>query len=43
MRIFGSAAIALIALYLIDQELTNGRYTDAAIALVRQIARSIGF
>jgi hypothetical protein len=43
MRILGSAAIAVIALYLIDQALTNGRYTEAAITLTRQITRSLGF
>ena len=35
--------IALISTAQADQYLTNGRYTDAAMAMLRQIRHAFGF
>jgi len=35
--------VALISTAQVDQYLTHGRYTDAAMAMLRQIGRSFGF
>jgi uncharacterized protein (DUF2336 family) len=35
--------VALISTAQVDQYLTHGRYTDAAMAMLRQIGRAFGF
>jgi len=35
--------VALISTAQVDQYLTHGRYTDAAIAMLRQIRHAFGF
>jgi len=37
------AAVALISTAQVDQYLTHGRYTDAAVAMLRQIRHAFGF
>jgi hypothetical protein len=37
------AVVALISTAQVDQYLTHGRYTDAAIAMLRQIGHAFGF
>ncbi|WP_274535509.1 hypothetical protein [Bradyrhizobium canariense] len=37
------AVVALISTAQIDQYLTHGRYTDAAMAMLRQIRHAFGF
>jgi hypothetical protein len=39
---FAIAALALLGASQVDQYLTNGRYTDAAMAMLRQIRHSLG-
>ena len=36
------AAVMLVAVGLLDQYLTNGRYTDVAFAMLRQMRHSFG-
>ncbi|MGY4368933.1 hypothetical protein ACVW1A_004998 [Bradyrhizobium sp. LB1.3] len=36
-------AVALISTAQVDQYLTHGRYTDAAMAMLRQIGQAFGF
>ncbi|MDA9522819.1 hypothetical protein XI06_21660 [Bradyrhizobium sp. CCBAU 11434] len=40
---FTVAVVALISTAQLDQYLTNGRYTDAAMAMLRQIRHAFGF
>ncbi|WP_377829520.1 hypothetical protein ACFKHW_07095 [Bradyrhizobium lupini] len=40
---FMVAVVALITTAQVDQHLTQGRYTDAAIAMLRQIRHAFGF
>ncbi|WP_256476759.1 hypothetical protein [Bradyrhizobium sp. 186] len=40
---FTVAVVALISIAQLDQYLTNGRYTDAAMAMLRQIRHAFGF
>ncbi|MCK1665263.1 hypothetical protein IVA91_09450 [Bradyrhizobium sp. 153] len=40
---FSIAAVALISTAQLDQYLTNGRYVDAAMAMLRQIRHAFGF
>lgn len=40
---FTVAVVALISAAQVDHYLTNGRYTDAAIAMLRQIRHEFGF
>ncbi len=42
MRAIVAAVIAVSVLYLLDQQVTNGRYTDAAEQMVGQIRQSLG-
>jgi hypothetical protein len=35
--------LALISTAQVDQYITHGRYTDAAMAMLRQIGRAFGF
>jgi hypothetical protein len=42
MRLIGSAFVALIALYLVDQEFYDGRYSSVVVAVIKGIGRSIG-
>jgi hypothetical protein len=42
MKVFGSAVIALIVLWLIDMELNHGHYADVAMTIARGLARSVG-
>jgi hypothetical protein len=42
MKVFGSAVIALIVLWLIDMEINHGRYADSALTVARGLMRSIG-
>jgi hypothetical protein len=42
-RGFTVAFVALISTAQLDQYLTNGRYTDAATDMLRQIGRAFGF
>jgi hypothetical protein len=42
MRPFGSAVTALIVLWLVDIELNHGHYSDVAMSIARELARSIG-
>ena len=35
--------VALVSTAQVDQYLTHGRYTDAAIAMLRQISHAFGF
>jgi hypothetical protein len=42
MRLFGSAVIAVIVLWLIDIELNHGHYAHVALTVARGVARSIG-
>jgi hypothetical protein len=39
---FTIAALALLGASQVDQHLTSGRYTDAAMAMLRQIRHSFG-
>lgn len=39
---FAIAVLALLGATQVDQYLTNGRYTDGAMAMVRQISHSFG-
>jgi hypothetical protein len=43
MRFFGSAIVALIVLWFVDRELSNGHYTSVVLTALRGIARSIGY
>ena len=40
---FTVAVVALISTAQVDHYLTNGRYTDAAMAMLRQIRHAFGF
>jgi hypothetical protein len=40
---FTVAVVALISTAQVDHYLTNGWYTDAAMAMLRQISRAFGF
>ena len=40
---FAAAVVALISTAQLDRYLTNGRYTDAAMDMLRQIRRAFGF
>ncbi|WP_256374879.1 hypothetical protein [Bradyrhizobium sp. WSM2254] len=40
---FTTAVVALMSAAQLDQFLTNGRYTDAAIIMLRQIRHAFGF
>ncbi|SFJ38865.1 hypothetical protein SAMN04487925_10775 [Bradyrhizobium sp. cf659] len=40
---FAVAVVALISTAQVDRYLTNGRYTDAAIIMLRQIRHAFGF
>jgi hypothetical protein len=40
---FTAAVVALISTAQLDQYLTNGRYTDAAMIMLRQIGHAFGF
>ncbi|WP_256476965.1 hypothetical protein [Bradyrhizobium sp. 186] len=40
---FTVAVVALISTAQLDQYLTNGRYTDAAMIMLRQIRHAFGF
>jgi len=40
---FTVAVVALISTTQLDRYLTNGRYTDAAMAMLRQIRHAFGF
>lgn len=40
---FTVAVVALVSSAQLDQYLTNGRYTDAAMAMLRQIRHAFGF
>jgi hypothetical protein len=40
---FTVAVVALISTAQLDQYFTNGRYTDAAMAMQRQIRHAFGF
>ncbi|WP_271573066.1 hypothetical protein [Bradyrhizobium sp. CCBAU 11361] len=40
---FTTAVVALMSTAQLDQFLTNGRYTDAAIIMLRQIRHAFGF
>jgi hypothetical protein len=42
MKSIISAIVAVSVLYLVDQEFTDGRYTDAVKATLGQIAHSLG-
>ena len=42
MKLFASAFVAIAVLYFADLELNKGRYSQAAIATVASLARSIG-
>ena len=41
VRLLGSAAVALIVLVLVDQEFNHGRYSQAVMAVMSQIARAV--
>jgi hypothetical protein len=43
MRAIFAAIIAIALVYLADQELTGGRYTDAAKQVAGQLRHSLGF
>ena len=40
---FMAAVVALISTTQLDQYLSHGRYTDAAMAMLRQIRHAFGF
>ena len=40
---FMVAVVALISTAQVDQYLTHGRYTDAAMVMLRQIGQAFGF
>ncbi len=40
---FTVAVVALISMAQLDKDLTDGRYTDAAMAMLRQIRHAFGF
>jgi hypothetical protein len=40
---FTVAVVALTSTAQLDQYLTNGRYTDAAMAMLREIRHAFGF
>lgn len=40
---FTAAVVALMSTAQLDQYLTNGRYTDAATVMLRQIRHAFGF
>jgi hypothetical protein len=42
MKVLGAVIVVLIALYLADQEFTQGQYADAVRQLGAQIMRSLG-
>jgi hypothetical protein len=42
MKAVGVAIIILVALYFADQELAQGKYTDAALRMAMQIRHSTG-
>jgi hypothetical protein len=42
MRLFKSALIALVVLWLVDKAFNHGHYADAALTVARGLARSIG-
>jgi hypothetical protein len=37
-----TAVVALVAFILMDQQLSDGRYTDVMLAILRQLQRSFG-
>jgi hypothetical protein len=41
-RTIGAAFIALIALTIADQYLSSGRYTEAVLAMLRQMRHAFG-
>ena len=42
-KAFTAAVVALIGTAQLDRYLTNGRHTDAAMDMLRQIRRAFGF
>ncbi len=42
MRVIVAAVVAVSALYVADQQFTDGRYSTAAVQLIEQIKRSMG-
>jgi hypothetical protein len=42
MKFFGSAAVAVVVLCVIDELFNNGRFTGAAIVVLRNVLASIG-
>jgi hypothetical protein len=42
MKIIGAALIAIVAIYVLDQQLSAGRYTQAAQQMIGQIRHSTG-
>ncbi len=42
MKTIIAAVIAVAALYVVDQQFTNGRYTDVAERMIGQIRHSLG-
>lgn len=40
---FAVAVVALVSTAQVDQYLTHGRYTDAALVMLRQIGHAFGF
>ncbi len=43
MRVIVVAVVAISALYVADLQFTDGRYSAAAVQLIAQIKRSMGF
>ena len=43
MRVIVVAVVAVSALYVADLQFTDGRYSAAAVQLIAQIKRSMGF
>jgi hypothetical protein len=41
-KAIATAVVALVVLILTDQHLTGGRYTDAAVVIVRQLRHAFG-
>jgi hypothetical protein len=42
MKAIGAAIIVLVALYFVDQQLAQGKYTDAAQRMAMQVRHSTG-
>jgi hypothetical protein len=42
MRVAGIIIVALLALHLVDEQYTNGRYSQAATLMLSHITRSFG-